>query len=88
MEKEEQQKQKIQAKIFSFQNGMQEYQNVELIRLKSRQINILIMEDHLPLLGEITGSIEILADGEQIMLENIDGYYMHKKNSFELVLKE
>lgn len=73
MEKEEQQKQKIQAKIFSFQNGMQEYQNVELIRLKSRQINILIMEDHLPLLGEITGSIEILADGEQIMLENIDG---------------
>ena len=74
--------------VYSFQHGMQEFQNVELVRLKSRQVNLLIMEDHLPLLGDITGTVEILANGEQIVLEDIDGYYMHKKNVFKLILKD
>lgn len=79
---------KIVAMVYSFQHGMQEFQNVELVRLKSRQVNLLIMEDHLPLLGDITGTVEILANGEQIVLEDIDGYYMHKKNVFKLILKD
>ncbi len=54
---------KIVAMVYSFQHGMQEFQNVELVRLKSRQVNLLIMEDHLPLLGDITGTVEILANG-------------------------
>lgn len=79
---------RISAKIFSFQNGLEEYENVELIRLKSKNSSFLIMEDHLPMIGEVEGSVEILFDGQQALFEDIKGYYMHKKNVFELILKE
>lgn len=79
---------KIKAKVFSFAEGLREYENVRLIRLRSSHYNILIMEDHLPVLGEVTGSVEIVTVDDQVFLENISGYYMHKKNVFELILKE
>ena len=74
--------------IVSFEKGLQEYDNVELIRLKSPQVNLLIMEDYMPVLGDITGRVQFLTSEEEVTLDDIDGYYMHKKNEFKLILKE
>lgn len=80
---------KITAKIFDFAHGLRQYEDVRLIRLKSKDYRLAIMEDHLPLLGTIEqGSLEIVTDTDRTMLEHIDGYYMHKKNVFELIVKE
>ncbi|MDE6952679.1 MAG: hypothetical protein K2P09_02585 [Erysipelotrichales bacterium] len=78
---------KLTVKLFGIQDGLQVFENQKLIRLKSKDHNLLIMEDHLPLLGELDGYLEIVGQ-EQKIFENIQGYYMHRNNTFELLLKE
>ena len=78
----------MKVRIIDIKSGLKEYNEVSLIRLKSPQVNLLIMEDHLPVIGSITGSVEILDGDNEIMLNNVDGYYMHKKNIFELIIKD
>ncbi len=81
-------KNKIKVKLFTVSDGLVEYNNVKLIRIKSDKYNLLIMEDYLPLIGDINGSITIEMNDNVISLDNIIGYYMHKNNVFELIIKD
>ena len=74
--------------IYSIVNGVKEIQHVRLIRIKSRKYNLLIMEDYLPVLGEIDGDVTIQSEDEVFALEGIYGFYMHQDNQFRLMLKE
>lgn len=78
----------IRAKVLSLKHGLQEYEKVSFIRIKSKYYNIIIMKDYLPIIGEVQGSIEIETPEKSIKLDNIIGYYMHKKNQFNLFIKE
>jgi len=78
----------IKANVLSLNNGLQEYEKVNFIRIKSKYYNIIIMKDYLPIIGEVQGSVEIELQGKTIKLDNIIGYYMHKKNRFHLFIKE
>ena len=80
-------KYKICADVVDSANGLKQYENIRMIRVKSREYNLLIMEDYLPVIGEIDGYVEIIFDDETIKLENIHGYYMHKKNKFSLLVE-
>ncbi|MCI8444622.1 MAG: hypothetical protein HFJ37_05700 [Clostridia bacterium] len=64
------------------------YEKVEAIRIKSKEYQLTIMKDHLPILGEIEGNIQIEFLEQTIKLENIVAYYMHKHNQFKLFIKE
>ena len=46
------------------------------------------MEDYLPIIGDINGNITIEMNDDVVVKENIIGYYMHKNNTFELIIKE
>jgi hypothetical protein len=78
----------IIVKIFSVENGLKQYDKIKIIRIKSKKYNLLIMEDYFPIIGEIDGSIDFESQGEPIKLENIIGFFMHKKNEFNLIIKE
>jgi len=78
----------IRANVLSLNHGLQEYEKVNFIRIKSKFYNIIIMKDYLPIIGEIQGSVEIELQDKTIKLDNIIGYYMHKKNNFHLFIKE
>ena len=80
-------KYKICADVVDAMNGLQQYDNIRMIRVKSKDHNLLIMEDYLPVIGEIDGFVEIIFDDSTIKLENIHGYYMHKKNKFSLLVE-
>lgn len=79
---------KMTAWVYSIKNGVKEIQNVRLIRIKSKQYNLLVMEDYLPVLGEIEGDLTIQSDEETFRLEDIYGFYIHQNNLFRLMLKE
>lgn len=79
---------KIVAKIFSMKDGYSEYKNVRAIKIISDKYNILIMEDYLPVIGEIKGNVSIVFDDKVEEIPNIRGFYKHSHNEFELLIKE
>ena len=78
----------IKVKILSMKNGLIEYLDVQFIRIISKEYNLIIMKDYLPIIGEIEGKIEIETLRKTIKLDKITGYYIHKHNEFNLFLKE
>ena len=79
---------KISAKVVDRMNGLRQYSNIRLIRIVSKDHNLLIMEDFMPVIGEIDGKVEIVVNDEIIPYDNIKGFYMHKKNQFYLLIEE
>ena len=82
------QRKNVVARIYSIKTGMRKIEHVQLIRVKSEKYNLLIMEDYMPVLGEIEGSLTIQADEETVTLEDIYGFYVMQDNLFRLMLKE
>ncbi len=78
----------IVVEILSIKKGLNKYQDVRLVKIKSKRYQLTIMKDYLPVIGEIEGEIEIVQKEEKIKLQNIVGFYIHKKNEFKLFLKE
>ena len=85
---ETQESYKIEAKVVDRENGMQEYDNIRMIRVVSDEYNLLIMEDYMPLIGQINGSVEIVTDSDVIRFDPIHGFFMHKKNCFYLLIED
>lgn len=95
---EEEQK-RIEAVIIGYEQGYVSYHNVKMIRLKGHDLNLLIMADYMPTLGEIDGRVELLMEEiplrkgqkgevESVVLENVSGFFVVKNNIFKLLLKE
>lgn len=79
---------KILVKICGKENGLEEYENVNFIRIISRRYNLLIMSDYLPVIGELEGSVFFRTAKREYRRENLKGYFMHKNNEFSLMLRE
>ena len=78
----------MKAKVVSLLNGLQEFENLEMIRIKSNRHTLLIMKNFMPVIGELEGSVEFVFSKEIVKMENLKGYYMHKKNIFSLLVEE
>lgn len=78
----------MKVKVFSYKNALQVYDDIALIRIKSKNSSLLIMEDYLPIVGEINGDISFANDKDEISFKSVRGYYVHRKNLFELILKD
>ena len=52
----------IKVRIFNIENGLREYKDIKIIRIISKDYNLLIMKDYLPIIGEIEGSVDIKND--------------------------
>ena len=46
------------------------------------------MEDYLPIIGEIDGSVDIKGDNVDLSFPNISAFYMNSGNVFNLMIKE
>lgn len=76
------------VKIYSLLNGLSVLENVKVIRIKSKDYNLLIMKDYVPIIGEIEGNFEVETDKETKELANIRSYYVCQNNVFEIILKD
>ena len=65
-----------------------EYEHIKVIRIVSKDYNLLIMEDYLPIIGEINGSVDIKNEEVELNYKNIKAFYMNSKNVFNLMIKE
>lgn len=78
----------IKVRIFDMEHGLREYENVKIIRIISKDYNLLIMKDYLPIIGEIEGSIDIKSDSTNLSFKDIKAFYMNSENIFNLMIKE
>lgn len=78
----------ITIKIFTLSKGLVIKDDVKLIRIKSSKYNLLILPDYLPIIGEIEGSIDIETADDTLNYQDINAYYMHSNNIFNLIIKE
>lgn len=90
---------RMEAVIVGYDQGYVSYHDVKMIRLKGKNINLLIMVDYMPTLGEIDGTVELITEdipdrrGSQTEVntytyENVSGFFVVKNNVFKLLLKE
>ena len=78
----------IHVRIFSLDKGLVEYENIKVIRIISKDYNLLVMQDYLPILGEIDGSVDIKNEDIEINYKQIKAFYMNSGNVFNLMIKE
>lgn len=84
----EEEKDGIKIKLLSMKKGLIEYTDVQFIKIISKDYNLMILKDYLPIIGEVKGKVEIETLKQKITLENIIGYYIHRHNQFNLFLKD
>ena len=78
----------IKVRIFNIENGLREYKDIKIIRIISKDYNLLIMKDYLPIIGEIEGSVDIKNDEVNLSFKDIPAFYMNSNNEFNLMIKE
>lgn len=78
----------IKVRIFDLKKGLIEYEHIKIIRIISKDYNLLIMEDYLPIIGEIEGSIDIKNEEIELNYKDIKAFYMNSENVFNLMIKE
>ena len=77
-----------QVKVLSMKNGLIEYDDVQFIKIVSKDYNLLIMQDYLPIIGELDGSIDIKGEDINLSFPKIKAFYMNSNNVFNLMVKE
>lgn len=78
----------IKVRIFDMAHGLREYEDIKIIRIISKDYNLLIMKDYLPIIGEIEGSVDIKNDSINMSFKDIKAFYMNSDNVFNLMIKE
>lgn len=78
----------IKVRIFDIENGLREYKDIKIIRIISKDYNLLIMKDYLPIIGEIEGNVDIKNDEVNLSFKDIKAFYMNNNNEFNLMIKE
>lgn len=78
----------IVVQLLNIEGDVTQYDDVNFIKIISEKYNLIIMKDYLPIIGEISGKIEIGRSDETIKMENVKGYFMHKHNKFNLFYAE
>lgn len=78
----------ITARIIDYDTGMKVLQNIKAVRIQSKEYVLLIMEDYVPTIGEIDGKITFLTADDEIVYQDVKGFYKHQYNEFTVLLEQ
>lgn len=78
----------LQIRISSIEKGLEIVDSVKFIRVKSKKYSIFIMDQHMPIIGEIDGNISYVTNNDEKEIENIKGFFCHRQNIFSLLINE
>ena len=79
---------KIQARISDFEHGLRVFDGVKLVRIRSREYSLLIMEDYFPSMGSVHGRVDLVTDEDEIPLGGVHGFFLHRDNEFSLLVEQ
>ena len=79
---------RIQAQISSFKEGLQKFDDLNIVRIRGKKARLLIMEDYTPIIGEVDGDVDLIGRESYQTLKNVKGFFCHEHNVFFLLLRE
>lgn len=77
----------MRVRIFDLAHGLTEYEKIKFIRIVSSDYNLLIMQDYMPVIGKIDGTLTINSNEIDLEYDNIKAYYIHRDNEFNLMIE-
>ena len=77
----------IKARILDFSHGAREFSRIQMIRIKSKEYSLLLMEDYFPIIGQVDGNVELVLKDGLVSFEHIKGFFMHRDNEFSLLVE-
>ena len=77
----------LTVNVFDLKSGLITYEKVNYIRITSKDYNLLIMLDYIPIIGELQGKVDIKLEDKEIHLNNIIASYMNSNNVFNLMIQ-
>ena len=78
----------IKVRVFDMEDGLLEYENIKSVRIVSKDYNLLIMKDYMPIIGEINGNVDIIGQDTNISLKKIKAFYTNNNNILNLMIEE
>ncbi len=78
----------IKVRVFDMEDGLLEYENIKSVRIVSKDYNLLIMKDYMPIIGEINGNVDIIGQDTNISFKKIKAFYTNNNNIFNLMIEE
>jgi hypothetical protein len=78
---------RMRAHVLHYSEGLTDTEGVYAIRISDPRYNLLIMEDYAPVIGMAEGTVSILSDGGELVLENIKGFYRLLRDDFTLLIQ-
>lgn len=78
----------IQVRVADFPHGLRVFDDVQMVRIKSNGYNLLIMADHVPVIGEINGDVELVLNSDIQTFDNVAAFYMHRDNVLSILIKD
>ena len=73
--------------VFDLKTGLTTYENASYVRIVSKDYNLLIMLDYIPIIGELQGKVDIKTEKGELHFENIIASYMNSNNVFNLMIQ-
>ena len=73
--------------LFDLKSGLTTYKDVSYVRITSKDYNLLVMLDYLPIIGEIEGRVDIKVNEEELVFDNIKASFMNSNNVFNLMIQ-
>lgn len=78
----------LKVRVFDMNHGLTEYDDIKSVRIVSKDYNLLIMQDYMPIIGEIVGSVDVIGKDTNASFKQIKGFYMNRDNVFNLMIEE
>ncbi|MDR1329996.1 MAG: hypothetical protein LBK23_10385 [Oscillospiraceae bacterium] len=79
---------RIQAQVSSFENGLEIFKEISMVRVRNKKNSLTILEDYTPVVAKVDGSVEFIGRDVYHELKNIKGFLCHVHNVFFLILNE
>ena len=73
--------------VFDLKTGLTVYENASYVRITSKDYNLLIMLDYIPIIGDLQGKVDIKTNEGELHFENIIASYMNSNNVFNLMIQ-
>lgn len=77
----------IQVRVSDFEHGLRVFDDVQIVRIVSNNFNLLVMNDFVPSVGMINGSVEIVSNEDVETINDVRAFYLHKDNVFSLLIE-
>ena len=77
----------IRARVIDEEHGLRLLSGVYAVRVQSSGYSLLIMEDYMPMLGQVDGTVVFLTAEREMRLEKVQGFYKHQHNEFTLLIE-